>query len=1012
MGNSKTMGKQQTIPARRHLFFGLGIFLAGAICVHGQAGHGIAAANINVTQNDTSNNTASVTVTTSLSVNGFAIRPGSNRGDYNVQIGLGFSDDVDTGVMMVSVAQNGRDNGEAANPGLNYCTTAFDYSRTGGSAGAFFLPVFNAPAGNEYNINVSAALFPYDKWLGGFARNSGSTNGGANNLFTGSPGLVLGTHFVDNGGGVSTVNLTNLGIDSRTSGVLLVTHGKNEANYATSQVNSNNGTWTVYVKDSGANQAANEQDPVGFVFIAKTNTSVVSGRFRGDGARLVFSGATPQYNVANTGTGTWRLTIPGHSPDSGVLIISAEGGLGQNQDNIVSYQPDGDGWLIQSRDLPNNPPSLQSPDGEPAVSFVFIPATATMGLVSPVNNAQGQLNAPVLEVSVTNSGPGNLNVQFFGRIAPVNPATDFTIIGLPDTQFYTGELNGGQVEMFIAQTEWIITNRVPRNIAYVAHFGDISQNGDIKGAGNNLTEWRNATNAMYRLESPVRTSLPQGIPHGLAVGNHDQEPIGDPTGTSIYYNQYFGHSHYNGRDYYAGRYGTVNKNNFFDFFSAGGMDFIVIYFEFDANANPAVLNWANQVLQTNQNRRAIVVTHNLGNTQTPVNFSSQGSAIYNALKGNANVFMMLAGHVTGEGQRTDTYNGNTIRTFVSDYQGWTNGGNGYLRIIEFSPSNNMVLFQTYSPWADEYQTGPDSEFWFTYNMSTPLGTNDAPFDLIGTVTNVPSGGIASLVWSNRQSHTAYEWYAVVTDTAGNSATGPLWRFATAPNSPPQVVNQMVTVQGDAATNLTLTAFDPNGDTLTFRTNSFPTHGLRMNFDTNTGSFTYVPTRGFRGLDSFSYGASDGSITSSPAAFYLNVVAPPDTNANGLPDGWEIFFGISNPAGDDDQDGQSNVEEYWANTNPTNSSSVFQITQAARNGAGHITMTWPVVGGTRYRVQYSNAGPNGNFTGTFTDVVRSLNVEMPAIPYGATSTQSFVDDFTLTGGPPVNKARYYRIKIVQ
>ena len=56
------------------------------------------------------------------------------------------------------------------------------------------------------------------------------------------------------------------------------------------------------------------------------------------------SGASPQFNVANTGVGTWRLTIPGQSPSTGVLIISAEGGLSQNQDNIVSYEPDADGW--------------------------------------------------------------------------------------------------------------------------------------------------------------------------------------------------------------------------------------------------------------------------------------------------------------------------------------------------------------------------------------------------------------------------------------------------------------------------------------------------------------------------------------------------------------------------------------------------------------------------------------------------------------------------------------------
>src|SRR5205814_7312908 len=74
------------------------------------ASHGISAGLLNVIQNDTSNTTESVTVTVPVSINGFFIRDGSNRGDYNVQVGAGFSDDVDSGVMMSCVAQNGRDN--------------------------------------------------------------------------------------------------------------------------------------------------------------------------------------------------------------------------------------------------------------------------------------------------------------------------------------------------------------------------------------------------------------------------------------------------------------------------------------------------------------------------------------------------------------------------------------------------------------------------------------------------------------------------------------------------------------------------------------------------------------------------------------------------------------------------------------------------------------------------------------------------------------------------------------
>jgi len=44
-------------------------------------------------------------------------------------------------------------------------------------------------------------------------------------------------------------------------------------------------------------------------------------------------------------------------------------------------------------------------------------------------------------------------------------------------------------------------------------------------------------------------------------------------------------------------------------------------------------------------------------------------------------------------------------------------------------------------------------------------------------------------------------------------------------------------------------------------------------------------------------------------------------------------------------------------------------------------------------------------------VRPLATEMDASPYGSASTQTFTDDFTLTGAP-TNGARYYRIKITQ
>ena len=40
------------------------------------------------------------------------------------------------------------------------------------------------------------------------------------------------------------------------------------------------------------------------------------------------------------------------------------------------------------------------------------------------------------------------------------------------------------------------------------------------------------------------------------VGNHDQEPIGEPDGTTDFYNQYCGVSHFTGRTYYGGHFGS------------------------------------------------------------------------------------------------------------------------------------------------------------------------------------------------------------------------------------------------------------------------------------------------------------------------------------------------------------------------------------------------------------------------------------------------------------------------
>lgn len=383
------------------------------VVLGGTPTHSIPAANFKVVQNDTGNSVDSVSVSTTVSINDLRVRPGSNRGDYNLQVGDTGTNDVSEGLVMVAVTQNGRDNGELENL-LGYAAPSFD----SGAAG-YWAVVQDATSDRaEYNMDVAVAYFRYSDWLAGWARNRTGSNGATNNLLTASKGLVLGTHFKGISAGRSQVDLRTFGIHSTNSGVLIVNHGKNEGNYANSVANPD-GTWEIFVRDnfgSATNPRALEQDPAAFVFIPKTNTVVVSGKFGVDESGtnaviLIHSGPEPAFSVTQLEPGRYRLSIPGGSPKSGILITSMEGGYTNNFDNLLSYEADGNSWILESRDTGVYPPPLEGVTNEPVASFVYIPA-ATPGV-----SAQ-----PSRTVMTTESG-GTATVSVALDVAPTEPVT-------------------------------------------------------------------------------------------------------------------------------------------------------------------------------------------------------------------------------------------------------------------------------------------------------------------------------------------------------------------------------------------------------------------------------------------------------------------------------------------------------------------------------------------------------------------------------------------------------------
>jgi len=485
---------------------------------------------------------------------------------------------------------------------------------------------------------------------------------------------------------------------------------------------------------------------------ALTSTNVAAGFFNGmiDEARI-WNSARSQATIQST------INLQLSTAQAGLM---ARWGMNENCGIAVK---DSSGNAIHSTVTGTN---WYWDDGAPFNVNVNNPPVQPTG-ITPANNATNVNIHSSLGVTVSDPENNGLTVSYYAAPCPqVTSTADFTIIGLPDTQFYTSELNGGTNAMYKAQMTWVKNNLVSENIVFVEGLGDCVQNGDN---GGNPIEWQRADTAMKIIEDPMTTMLADGIPYALNVGNHDQTPSGNVAGTTTFFNQYFGSARFTGRGYYGGHYATKNNNNY-SLFTASGLDFIVINLEYATTMDPGVITWMRNLLDTYSNRRAIIGSHYILNLNGT--YGAQGQVIYNSVKDKPNVFMMLAGHVTGESRRQDTYSGKIINTLMSDFQGWSNGGGGWLRIMKFSPTNNTISVKTYNPWLNQWKTDAASQFTLNYNMQ-PVSN----FTLIGTNTGVSSGTTSSFPYASMQPNTCYQWYVVVTD-GNSSVTSPIWTFST------------------------------------------------------------------------------------------------------------------------------------------------------------------------------------------------------------------------------------------
>jgi Carboxypeptidase regulatory-like domain/Calcineurin-like phosphoesterase len=339
------------------------------------------------------------------------------------------------------------------------------------------------------------------------------------------------------------------------------------------------------------------------------------------------------------------------------------------------------------------------------------------------------------------------------------PADEFTIVALPDTQFYSSTYP----QIFAAQTQWIANHVQDQNIKLVVGLGDI-----VDGGGD-LAQWQNA-GAAYRL-------LAGKVPYMIAIGNHDYDqnnPAGR-TASTRNFNAFFGPAYYAGASWYRGGFPAGSNENFYGVITVNGHNYLILVLEFAPR--DASLAWAESIIKANQDKDVIIATHmftyadNTRISQCDLNSAASfgvgqdnnGEDMWwKLVRKYSNIHLVLSGHVVqgdGTGRRMDLgLNGNLVNQILSDYQSYALGGSGYLRLIKISPSVNRVSVSTYSPYLDASMTDDHNQFVVPYHNP---GVSTAPGTLSGKVKSAldctPSAGVT----------VAYSGGSAMTDANGN-----------------------------------------------------------------------------------------------------------------------------------------------------------------------------------------------------------------------------------------------------
>lgn len=296
----------------------------------------------------------------------------------------------------------------------------------------------------------------------------------------------------------------------------------------------------------------------------------------------------------------------------------------------------------------------------------------------------------------------------------------WTLALLPDPQTYVKfDYNRPIFDLMLS---WINKNVDVLNIASVLCTGDLVENNDNlypdgkTGNMNSVGQWEGISQSFDRLNGRV--------PYILTTGNHDYG-YKSAENRKTFYDAYFPISKNSKNEPMLREIGfnidlkPSLSNAVFEMPQVGKNKYLVLVLEFAPR--DTVLDWAKNIVAQDKykDHRVILLTHSYLNSSNE-HIKTEGYKLENPNYGSMiweklvypskNICMVFAGHIGKPNDpnghiafRTDkNQSGRKVQQMVFNAQalggGWHgNGGDGWLRLLEFMPDNKTVKVKTFSP---------------------------------------------------------------------------------------------------------------------------------------------------------------------------------------------------------------------------------------------------------------------------------------------------------------------------